>query len=456
MSLETSSAQDTPSAVIINPLVAARAAERPDSGTAEFSFHDIIDTLNPLQHLPLVGTVYRAITGDTESPMARVLGGILYGGPTGFLSATFDAIVEQTDGKDPESQVVAWVTGDDSPSKAAPPTMTASTPPSQAASATSAGAGAAAGATAAPWSAIVSTAPRPAAARAAATRPSAASAASPAAAPSPGVSPLRSTGATAQLLDSSADASASIAQLNAAHPGAANASPVKTAASGTSLPTGNGKYFPAPPRNTDPSFGSKPPTQIDGPLGSRASMLARLSAAAQIQVPAKSQTATPGTATAKPSVAATPAPAPAPAATAPTQAAAPSSAAAPQPQTGGATPPLTAQATQATAAAGHPGTAPVAGTRHARPAPWSTRTTPLATASSATLGTRTPTTPAAAAISAATPASGATGPGDWPAGSPTPLPKQYVADAMMAALQKYQAMQRNGGAQQSGAIDSHL
>ena len=47
------------------------------------SFSDLIDILNPLQHIPIINTVYRAITGDRESAMADVIGGTLYGGPIG-------------------------------------------------------------------------------------------------------------------------------------------------------------------------------------------------------------------------------------------------------------------------------------------------------------------------------------------------------------------------------------
>ena len=43
---------------------AARPAQSHFWAGNGFSFHDLLDTINPLQHLPVVSTIYRAITGD--------------------------------------------------------------------------------------------------------------------------------------------------------------------------------------------------------------------------------------------------------------------------------------------------------------------------------------------------------------------------------------------------------
>src|SRR3546814_15608721 len=37
-------------------------------GKAGFSFGDFLDIINPIQHIPIVPTIYRAITGDTSQP----------------------------------------------------------------------------------------------------------------------------------------------------------------------------------------------------------------------------------------------------------------------------------------------------------------------------------------------------------------------------------------------------
>lgn len=49
-----------------------------------FSFGDFIDMINPLHHIPVVGQVYRALTGDQISDTARMAGGGLFAGPLGI------------------------------------------------------------------------------------------------------------------------------------------------------------------------------------------------------------------------------------------------------------------------------------------------------------------------------------------------------------------------------------
>lgn len=67
-------------------LRAARAEGRkPEEGTLRFG--DLIDTLNPLQHIPVISELYRSVTGDSISPQARVAGGTLYGGPVGLMAS---------------------------------------------------------------------------------------------------------------------------------------------------------------------------------------------------------------------------------------------------------------------------------------------------------------------------------------------------------------------------------
>lgn len=51
------------------------------------SFHELLSALNPLQHVPVVGTIYRAATGDTIPLPLQVAGSLLTGGPPGALGA---------------------------------------------------------------------------------------------------------------------------------------------------------------------------------------------------------------------------------------------------------------------------------------------------------------------------------------------------------------------------------
>jgi hypothetical protein len=78
----------------------------------DVSFGDVLDVLNPLQHIPVVSTLYREATGDEISGMARVAGGALYGGPLGAMASGFDALISEDTGKDTGEHVVAALFGD--------------------------------------------------------------------------------------------------------------------------------------------------------------------------------------------------------------------------------------------------------------------------------------------------------------------------------------------------------
>jgi len=80
-------------------------------GEDGFSFKDILDVVNPLQQLPVVGTLYRAVTGDTISAGARMAGGFLIGGPIGFMVAAINAGFEAATGDDITGTMIAMVTG---------------------------------------------------------------------------------------------------------------------------------------------------------------------------------------------------------------------------------------------------------------------------------------------------------------------------------------------------------
>jgi hypothetical protein len=83
-------------------------------GSADMSFGDFLDMLNPLEHIPIISSVYREITGDKIDPVARVAGDILYGGALGMVSAmasgigaVADSVMETKTGKDVTGTMVA-------------------------------------------------------------------------------------------------------------------------------------------------------------------------------------------------------------------------------------------------------------------------------------------------------------------------------------------------------------
>jgi hypothetical protein len=65
-----------------------------------FSFLDVLDIINPLQHIPVISTLYREATGDKLGPFARVAGGALFGGPIGAAGSVVNLLVEEASGKD--------------------------------------------------------------------------------------------------------------------------------------------------------------------------------------------------------------------------------------------------------------------------------------------------------------------------------------------------------------------
>ncbi|KAA0584572.1 hypothetical protein HUE56_09185 [Azospirillum oryzae] len=66
----------------------------------DMSFWDFLDIINPLQHIPIVSTIYREITGDTIQPSMRIMGDMLYGGVIGGMASIANAVVEQATGQD--------------------------------------------------------------------------------------------------------------------------------------------------------------------------------------------------------------------------------------------------------------------------------------------------------------------------------------------------------------------
>ena len=47
-------------------------------GDDGLTFSDLIDVINPLQHIPVVGTIYREMTNDSLAAGPRMLGGTLF------------------------------------------------------------------------------------------------------------------------------------------------------------------------------------------------------------------------------------------------------------------------------------------------------------------------------------------------------------------------------------------
>ena len=92
-------------------------------GEDGFTFGDILDLINPLQHLPFVGAFYRSITGDEISTGSSILGGGLFGGVIGAGVAVANSIIEEVTGAEIVEHMVALFDDEEQP---AAPTVLAS------------------------------------------------------------------------------------------------------------------------------------------------------------------------------------------------------------------------------------------------------------------------------------------------------------------------------------------
>jgi len=88
----------SPSAAAAPTVGPLRGIARKLFGDDGLSFRDVLDLVNPLQHIPVVGNIYRELTGDELAPAVRVAGGALFGGPLGAALSVAGLVIES--GKD--------------------------------------------------------------------------------------------------------------------------------------------------------------------------------------------------------------------------------------------------------------------------------------------------------------------------------------------------------------------
>lgn len=81
---------------------ASAAAGKDGSASDGLSFGDVLSALNPLQYLPVVGSIYRAVTGDTIPETLKTVGSLavsgLLGGPIGLAISAATTLFEKVSG----------------------------------------------------------------------------------------------------------------------------------------------------------------------------------------------------------------------------------------------------------------------------------------------------------------------------------------------------------------------
>lgn len=110
------------------PAQVTPGATQGSGSDSSFGFDDLLDIVNPLQHIPVISTIYRHLTGDKIGTVAKLAGDTLYGGLTGLACSLGDTIFQEATGKGFGDTVYAMVIGDDTPAtKDVPATGVAST-----------------------------------------------------------------------------------------------------------------------------------------------------------------------------------------------------------------------------------------------------------------------------------------------------------------------------------------
>jgi hypothetical protein len=79
----------------------------------KFGWDDFLDVINPLQHIPIIAQIYRAVTGDEINGAANLLGAIPFGplGGPGMIAAIADLAVKDVTGQDIGDNLTAMVFG---------------------------------------------------------------------------------------------------------------------------------------------------------------------------------------------------------------------------------------------------------------------------------------------------------------------------------------------------------
>jgi hypothetical protein len=95
---------------MVAAVTASPAATTPQQAppkAAPSFFHRLLSELNPLQYLPVIGTIYRAATGDVIPEQARFAGSLvvsfLTSGPIGLAINLGTTAIEHLTGVDPEA-----------------------------------------------------------------------------------------------------------------------------------------------------------------------------------------------------------------------------------------------------------------------------------------------------------------------------------------------------------------
>jgi hypothetical protein len=102
--------REAPTRIDIRPQSAASGGESSFFGEDGLTFRDVLDAVNPLNHIPVISDMLASATGHTASTASRLVGGTLMGGPIGFVASLASVIFESSTGASPAQAVYAALT----------------------------------------------------------------------------------------------------------------------------------------------------------------------------------------------------------------------------------------------------------------------------------------------------------------------------------------------------------
>jgi hypothetical protein len=102
MAIDTVSAASAAQGANPTPIAAFNESDGP-------SFSDVLDILNPLQHIPVINSIYQHLTGDSEGAVADVAGGTLWAGPIGLVTSLVDLAMRSDGGKSASDSLLTWL-----------------------------------------------------------------------------------------------------------------------------------------------------------------------------------------------------------------------------------------------------------------------------------------------------------------------------------------------------------
>lgn len=112
--------RDVPSARRLPPPEALGSLAEPGGQpSTNLSFRDVLDAINPLNHIPVLSDLVADATGHEPSAASKLAGGTLLGGPIGFIASLANVIFEEVTGATPVKTLVAALTGEENSSQEA-------------------------------------------------------------------------------------------------------------------------------------------------------------------------------------------------------------------------------------------------------------------------------------------------------------------------------------------------